>query len=98
MPTNYTVGLTTVAEALAMRLPILCTRNPQMPFDIEREGCGVWLGPGDEQGWVDAVEYISSHPEEARRMGECGRQLAERSFNLQSLTHDVAEVLLKYGK
>lgn len=97
LPTNYTVGLTTVAEALAMRLPILCTRNPQMPFDLEREGCGLWIENGDEQGWVEAVEYIATHPEEARLMGERGRQLAERSFNLETLTRDVAEVLLTYG-
>lgn len=98
LPTNYTVGLTTVAEALAMRLPILCTRNPQMPIDIEREGCGRWVEHGDEQGWVEAVEYITNHPDEARKMGEAGRRLAECEYNLETLTSDVAKVLLRYKR
>lgn len=95
MPTNYTVGLTTVAEAMAMRLPILCTRNPQMPIDIEKEGCGIWIDPYDEDAWVEAINYIATHPQEARQMGERGRQLAERIFNLQTLTSDVAQLLLQ---
>ena len=47
---------------------------------------------------VEAVEYIATPPEEAHQMGERGRQLAERSFNLETLTRDVAEVLLRYAK
>lgn len=39
--TRYTAGLTTVVEALALGLPIICSRNPQIPVDFDREGCGI---------------------------------------------------------
>ena len=42
--TNYTVGLTTLVEAMALGLPIICSRNAQMPFDVEKEGCGITVG------------------------------------------------------
>jgi hypothetical protein len=66
---NYTVGLTTVVEALALGLPILCTHNPQMPMDIEAEGCGFWLEPNDVEGWKDKLCFIAAHPDEERYPG-----------------------------
>ena len=90
---NYTVGLTTVVEALALGLPILCTRNPQMPMDIEAEGCGFWLEVGDVAGWVEKLRYIASHPEEAEAMGKRGRALAERLYNAEQCGKEVANIM-----
>lgn len=95
---NYTVGLTTVVEALALGKPIICTRNPQMPMDIEKEGCGIWVEVGDVDGWVKAINYINSNPDKAKEMGEKGRRLAERLYNISHCTDDMAEVILKYSE
>ena len=95
---NYTVGLTTVVEALALGKPIICTRNPQMPMDIEKEGCGIWVEAGDVDGWVKAIGYINSNPDKAREMGKKGRLLAERLYNISHCTADMAEVILKYSR
>lgn len=97
-PSNYTVGLTTVVEALALGLPILCTRNPQMPMDLEQEGCGIYLEPGDVEGWKKALQYIAEHPDEAREMGEKGRRLAERYYNDKQCAADVVKALRRFGK
>ena len=93
---NYTVGLTTVVEALALGLPILCTRNRQMPMDIEAEGCGFWLEVGDVEGWVEKLRYIADHPEEAKAMGRRGRALAERYYNIKQCGKEVANIILRY--
>ena len=93
---NYTVGLTTVVEALALGLPILCTRNPQMPIDIEAEGCGFWLEPIDIEGWKEKLLYIANHPEEAKSMGQRGRVLAEQYYNVKQCGKEVANILLNY--
>ena len=90
---NYTVGLTTVVEALALGLPILCTRNPQMPMDIEAEGCGFWIEVGDVEGWKDKLRYIADHPEEAEAMGRKGRALAEHYYNVRQCSKEVAEII-----
>ena len=90
---NYTVGLTTVVEALALGLPILCTRNPQMPMDIAAEGCGFWIEVGDVEGWKDKLRYIADHPEEAEAMGRRGRALAEHYYNVRQCSKEVAEII-----
>lgn len=92
-PSNYTVGLTTVVEALALGKPILCTRNLQMPMDIEAEGCGFWLEPGDTDGWAAKLRFIADHPEEAAAMGRRGRALAERLYNANECGHQVAHII-----
>lgn len=91
--TRYTAGLTTVVEALALGLPVICSRNPQIPVDFDNEGCGISVDYGDVDGWQRAVDYIASHPEEARRMGERGRKLAETIFNDQRCAKEIAQII-----
>lgn len=91
--TRYTAGLTTVVEALALGLPMVCSRNPQIPIDFDREGCGISVEYGDVEGWQRAISYLASHPDEARRMGERGRQIAEERFNDRQCASEVAAVL-----
>lgn len=90
---NYTVGLTTIVEALALGVPIICSKNVQLPMDIEKEGCGLTVGYGDVDGWVKAIRYISSHPEEALKMGQRGRALAEKYYNDRECAREVADIL-----
>lgn len=92
-PSDYTVGLTTVVEAMALGKPVLCTRNLQMPMDLEAEGCGIWLEPYDREGWERAICYITEHPREAREMGRRGRLLAEKYYNVEQCAREVAPLL-----
>ena len=78
---------------LALGLPILCTRNPQMPMDIEAEGCGFWLEPQDVEGWKEKLHYIADHPEEAKAMGQRGRVLAEQYYNVRQCGKEVAKLI-----
>lgn len=94
--TNYTVGLTTVVEALALGIPILSTRNPQFPFDIDKEGVGITIPYYDVDSWVKAINYIESHPREAEEMGHKGRLLAERLYNDRQCAEDVTGLLRKH--
>lgn len=95
--TRYTAGLTTVVEALALGLPIICSRNPQIPVDFDRLGCGISVEYGDVEGWQRAVEYIAAHPDEARLMGERGRALAEQMFNDERCAKEVAEWIKQFN-
>ena len=91
--TKYTVGLTTVVEALGLGLPMICSRNPQFPIDIDREGCGISVPYYDEDAWVEAIRYMASHPDEARSMGRRSRELAETRFNDEICAREAAEIL-----
>lgn len=90
METKYTVGLTTVVEALALGLPVICSRNPQIPVDFDKEGCGISVPYYDTEGWVRAIRYMAEHPEEAAAMGRRGRRLAERLYNDRNCAAEVA--------
>ena len=92
-PTRYTAGLTTVVEALALGLPIICSRNPQIPIDFDSEGCGIAVDYGDVEGWQRATDYIATHPDEAQRMGKRGREIAEHTFNDKLCAKEIAEII-----
>ena len=89
----YTVGLTTLVEAFALGLPVVCTRNPKFEMDIEKEGVGIYVDYNDVEGWKQAIAYLYTHPEEARQMGRNGRNLAEREFNLEHYTYELSVIL-----
>ena len=90
----YTVGLTTLVEAFALGIPVICSRNPNFEIDIDKEEIGITVEYNDVQGWENAIRYIADHPEEARRMGANARKLAEERFNLEIFSHEIAESLL----
>ena len=89
----YTVGLTTLVEAFALGLPVICSRNPKFEMDIEEEEAGIYVDYNDIEGWKRAIHYLSTHPEEAQRMGANGRKLAEREFNLEHYSRELSEIL-----
>lgn len=91
--TKYTVGLTTVVEALALGKPIICSRNPQIPVDFDKEGCGISVPYYDVEGWIKAIEFIMNNPDKAREMGERGRELARTTYNDTRCAREAAEVL-----
>lgn len=94
----YTVGLTTLVEALALGLPLITSRNGYFPIDIDAEGIGITVPYGDVRGWVDAVEYMATHPEEAAGMGRRARLLAERTYNMENFGREIAGVINPRGK
>ena len=63
---------------------VIVTRTGALPteIDVEKEGCGLFVPPNDDRALADAIDRISSDPEEARRMGERGRALCESHYNI----------------
>lgn len=88
---NYCLGLTSIVEAMAMRKPIITTYNPYSPIDVEKEGIGLVVK--DNLTWKEAVNYIYTHREEARKMGLKGRALAEKLYNIKKCTEQVEAVI-----
>lgn len=89
----YTVGLTTLVEAFALGLPVICSRNPKFQMDIEKEGTGIYVDYNDTEGWKQAIRYLYTHPEEAQQMGANGRKLAEREYNLEHYSRELSQIL-----
>ena len=91
--TNYTVGLTTLVEALALGLPVIATRNSTYPINIDKEGIGITIPYYDSVTWEKVLRQISQNPEQLQEMGKKARQLAEKTYNLEQCTSEVAQAI-----
>lgn len=87
------LGLTSLLDAMAMGKPVVMTRNRFIDIDIEKEGFGLWVEPGDVEGWKSSLSYLLSNPERARAMGERGYRLVKTRYNIENFTSQLAKVL-----
>ena len=87
---NYTVGLTSLVEAMALKTAIITSDNPYFPFDVEKEGFGIKVKYNDVEGWTKAINYLTENPEIAKEMGLKGRKFVDEKYNLLLLTSSIA--------
>lgn len=90
---NSLAGLTSLMDGLGLGRAILMTRNPYIDLDIEVEGIGFWLQPGDVNGWVRCLNWVHDNPLEVASMGKRSRYLAEQSYNSGSFAGKIASIL-----
>ena len=76
-------------EALRFGRPVIASNLGGIP-DIVEPGRSGWLvRPGDPKALAEAVVRLAEHPDEARRIGESGRDFAAERFSWQRLTGDL---------
>ena len=75
------LGLTELADALALGKPVVMTANPYVDLDLEAVGCGITVRPGDVAGWRAALRLLWDDPARRRAMGLAGRAYAEKHWN-----------------
>jgi glycosyltransferase involved in cell wall biosynthesis len=78
---------------MAMGKAVIMTRNQQIDIDIEKEGIGIFVEPGDVEGWKQAIFYLLEHPQETEEMGNRARSLCENRYNLDEFSSKLSEVL-----
>jgi glycosyltransferase involved in cell wall biosynthesis len=84
-PVEYTAcGFTEVLEFMAMARPIVLTRTGALPgeIDVELNECGLHVPANNPAALAEAIEAIASDPARAAKMGENGRALCERHYNI----------------
>lgn len=87
------IGVTSLLEAMAVGKAVVMTRNRLVGIDIEKEGVGIWVEPGDVEGWRQAISYLLAHPRETMEMGKRGYLLCEKDYSLEIFTAKLAVVL-----
>jgi glycosyltransferase involved in cell wall biosynthesis len=85
-------GLTEINDALALGKPIVITRSPYTPIDVESVGCGIVVEPGDVHGWVAAINVMRD-PAARREMGARGRAFAEKAWNYDLFGAELLQLL-----
>jgi glycosyltransferase involved in cell wall biosynthesis len=85
-------GLTEAVDALALAKPIVATRSPYFPFDLEAVGCGIWVDPGDVAGWTRAISELTADAARRQTMGAAGRAFAESEWSYERFCAGLAEL------
>jgi len=88
---NRMTGMTELTDALALAKPVVMTRSPYTPIDVERVGCGLLVDPGDVRGWVHALRRLTSDPAFAAGLGQRGRAYAEALLNYRTFGERLVE-------
>jgi hypothetical protein len=91
-PVRQMCGHWALLDALGMGKPVIATRHPLMALDIEGEGVGIWVAPGDVDGWERAIRFLEDHPDEAVSMGRRARRLVDEGFNARTFAHQLMDV------
>ena len=72
---------TKICEYLAMGLPVVMNGSAYNRAFVERWHCGICVDSENVEEIASAIRYLLDHPEEARQMGENGRQAVREEFN-----------------
>ncbi|MBL9188086.1 MAG: glycosyltransferase family 4 protein [Opitutaceae bacterium] len=81
---RYAAGFTQLLEAMALSKPVIVTRTGAIPdeIDVEAQGCGLFVPPNDPKALARAMASIASDPQRAAAMGQAGRRLCERHYDM----------------
>jgi len=68
-------------EYMAAGLPVVASNFLLWKEIVEGNRCGITVDPLDPKAIAQGIEYLLTHPEEARQMGENGRRAVEEKYN-----------------
>lgn len=68
-------------EYMSAGIPVIASDFDLWKQIVEGSGCGLCVNPLDPAAIASAIDHIVSHPDEARTMGENGRQAVLSRYN-----------------
>ncbi|MDD5360372.1 MAG: glycosyltransferase family 4 protein [Sulfurovaceae bacterium] len=79
---NYKSSYSTkVFEYMALELPVVTSNFKLYKDVVEKYNCGICVDPLNPKEIADAIEYIMTHPIEAKIMGENGKKAVIEKYN-----------------
>lgn len=71
-------------EYMSAGVPVIASDFPHWRAIISEHNCGLLVNPLCPREIAAAIDYVVSHPKEARQMGENGRKAVTEQFNWQA--------------
>lgn len=68
-------------EYMAAGLPVIASNYPLWREIVHGNNCGICVDPINPKDIASAIEYLITHPQEARLMGINGRRAVETKYN-----------------
>jgi len=85
-----------IFEYMAAGIPIISSNFPGLKRIIEDEcSCGICINSLDPKEIAKAIEYLITHPEEAKKMGENGRRAVLEQYNWEKESEKLIEIYVK---
>src|ERR1043166_4104278 len=75
---------TVILEAMAAGLPVISTPLAGVPEIVENNSSGILVPEHAPEAICAAIEYLIAHPEQARRFGDRGQQIAREKFSIEA--------------
>jgi len=82
-------------EAMAHRLPVVASRHSGIPEIVIDGQNGFLVDERDVAGLADKIECLIANPEACHRMGEEGRRLVEKHYDIAKLNQKLAQIFIK---
>jgi glycosyltransferase involved in cell wall biosynthesis len=82
-------------EYMSASLPVIASNFPLWKEIVEKNNCGVCVDPTNPEEIAKAIEYLITHPDEAREMGENGRKAVLEKYNWEKESEKLLEVYKK---
>ena len=85
-PTRPTCnGYTALCEAMGLGKPVILTKNPFIPIDVDKERIGITVPIGDIGALQKAILFFNNNPEIVKEYGDNARKFAEDKYNSKIL-------------
>jgi len=68
-------------EYMAVGIPVIASNFPLWKMIVEENNCGICVDPTKPEEIAKAIEYLITHPDEAKKMGENGRKAVLEKYN-----------------
>ena len=92
MPSSWEAFPLAVLEAMRCGLPVAATRVGGVPEAVADGVTGRLVDPGDDQALAAALGELLGDSALRRRLGDAGREEAERRFDLERMIDEIASL------
>lgn len=92
-PVDFQAGITTILEAMAMELPVVCTATIGQIDVVVAGETGQYVGPGDVRAMRNAIVAMLDDPSRRHEMGKAGRRLVEERADVAFYARAIADRL-----